>query len=132
MKYYLDTDICIFALKNHFPAIKKSLFDLSPDHIKVPSIVVAELMLGALKSKDPKKTMHLVERFLEPYEVIDFDQRAGIVYATIRQDLEKKGYLIGPNDLIIAATVLANQGTLVTHNMKEFSRVRGLLIEDWC
>lgn len=132
MKYFLDTDICIFALKNKYPTIKKSLFDLFPDHIKIPSIVEAELILGALKSVEPKKTMHLVQKFLEPYEIIDFDHSAGIVYATIRQDLEKKGSLIGPNDLIIAATVLANQGTLVTHNLKEFSKVRVLLTEDWC
>ena len=68
---------------------------------------------------------------MEPFEYISFESQAAIAYARIRYDLEKEGKSIGPNDLIIAAVVLANQGTLVTHNVNEFSRVPGLLIEDW-
>ncbi len=132
MRYFLDTDICIYALKNQFPSIKKWLLDLSPDQIKVPSIVQAELLLGALKSAHSKQFMHIIEKFLAPYEIIPFGGQEAIAYAGIRQDLEKKGVVIGPNDLIIAATVLSNQGTLVTHNTKEFTRVQGLLIQDWC
>jgi len=131
MNYYLDTDICIFALKGEFPSIKKWLQSSVPGHIKIPSIVQAELLLGALKSKDPKQTIHLIERFLEPYEIISFDSLAAIAYARIRCELEKNGKSIGPNDLIIAATVAANQGALVTHNIKEFSRIPGLITEDW-
>ena len=131
MNYYLDTDICIFALKGQFPAIKKWLQNLLPDQIKIPTIVQSELLLGALKSRDFKQTVHLVERFLAPYEVISFDEQAATAYAKIRYHLEKKGVNIGPNDLIIAATVAANQGTLITHNIREFARVPGLLTEDW-
>lgn len=131
MNYYLDTDICIFTLKGQFPSIKKWLQSSVPGRIKIPSIVQSELLLGALKSTAPKQTIHLIERFLEPYEIIPFDSQAAIAYAKIRHELEKDGKTIGPNDLIIAATVAANQGTLVTHNIKEFNRVQGLLIEDW-
>jgi len=131
MNYYLDTDICIFMLKGQFPAIKKWLQSSLPDRIKIPSIVQAELLLGALKSVEPKQTLHLVERFMEPYEIVAFDDQAAIAYARIRHELEKTGKGIGPNDLIIAATVAANQGTLVTHNIKEFACVPGLLTEDW-
>jgi len=131
MNYYLDTDTCIFGLRNQFPAIKKQLQSAIPDHIKIPSIVHAELLLGVLKSDKPKQNAHLVEKFLEPYEVVPFNTPAAIAYAKIRYDLEKDGKSIGPNDLIIAATVAANQGTLVTHNINEFSRVPGLLVEDW-
>ncbi len=131
MNYYLDTDICIFALKGQFPAIKKWLQNLLPDQIKIPTIVQSELLLGALKSRDSKQTVHLVERFLAPYEVISFDEQAATAYAKIRYHLEKKGVSIGPNDLIIAATVAANQGTLITHNIREFARVPGILTEDW-
>lgn len=131
MKYYLDTDICVFALKGRFPAIKKWLQSSAPDHIKIPSIVQSELLLGALKSANPRQTVHFIERFLEPYEIISFDSQAAIAYARIRHELEKNGKNIGPNDLIIAATVAANQGTLVTHNTKEFDRVPGLITEDW-
>ena len=131
MNYYLDTDICIFALKGQFPAIKTWLQNFLPNQVKIPSIVQSELLLGALKSKDSKQKMHLVEHFLAPFEVIPFAEQAAIAYAKIRYHLEKKGVNIGPNDLIIAATVAANQGTLVTHNTKEFAHVPGLLIEDW-
>lgn len=131
MNYYLDTDTCIFGLRGQFPTIKKQLQGSIPDHIKIPSIVHAELLLGILKSDNPKKNAHLVEKFLEPYEIVPFNAPAAIAYAKIRYELEKDGKGIGPNDLIIAATVVANQGTLVTHNVDEFARVPGLLIEDW-
>jgi len=131
MNYYLDTDTCIFALRGQFHTIKNQLQSSTPEHIKIPSIVQAELILGALKSNDPKKNAHLVEKFLAPYEVVPFNTQAAISHAKIRYDLEKEGKSIGPNDLIIAATVVANQGTLVTHNINEFTRVPGLLVEDW-
>jgi len=131
MNYFLDTDICIYCLKNDFPAIKKSLQNSTPDHIKIPSMVRAELLLGALKSTDPKQALRLTEHFLEPYEIVPFAEQEAVTYAKTRCDLEKKGVSIGPNDLIIAAVVLTHQGTLVTHNTKEFNRIPGLLLEDW-
>jgi len=70
-------------------------------------------------------------RFLEPFEVISFDDGSSVVYAKIRAALEKKGKVIGPNDLIIAATVISHKGILITHNIKEFSKISGLQIEDW-
>ena len=131
MIYCLDTDICIFALKGRFPSLKRWFQQLSCARIKIPAIVQAELFLGAFKSFNPANAMHLVEGFLEPFEVIPFGAGEAIVYAKVRADLEQSGFLVGPNDLIIAATVLAHQGTLVTHNVKEFQRVPGLLVEDW-
>ena len=131
MIYCLDTDICIFALKGRFPSLKRWFQHLSAGRIKIPSIVRAELLFGALKSTSPENSLRLVESFLEPFEIIPFDAGEAVVYAKIRLDLEKNGFLIGPNDLIIAATVLAHQGTLVTHNVKEFQRVPGLLFQDW-
>ena len=131
MNYYLDTDICIFALKDEFPTIKKELHGFTPEDIKIPSLVQAELLLGALKSANPRQEITIVERFLSPYEIIPFGKQEAVVYAKIRCDLEKKGTSIGPNDLIVAATVLAHQGVLVTHNTKEFDRIAGLLTQDW-
>jgi tRNA(fMet)-specific endonuclease VapC len=66
-----------------------------------------------------------------PFEIVSFDSRSADYYGTVRLELEKKGQLIGPNDLVIAATVLAHGGVLVTHNVKEFKRVKGLKVEDW-
>lgn len=131
MNYFLDTDTCIFALKNTFPAIKERMQALLPERIKIPSIVKAELLLGAQKSGDSKRIGSLVEGFLSPFGVIPFSDECTEIYARIRGDLEKKGQLIGPNDILIAAIVMADHGTLVTHNTKEFGRIHQLKIQDW-
>ena len=131
MNYFLDTDVCIYALKDEYPAIQKSTRSHSPDHIKISAIVKAELLLGAFKSRNPKKAFFMIEQFLGPFETIPFSDECAEIYAKIRAELEVQGKSIGANDLIIASTVLANHGTLVTHNMKEFSRVSQLKIQDW-
>ncbi|MEZ4753117.1 MAG: type II toxin-antitoxin system VapC family toxin [Bdellovibrionota bacterium] len=130
MNFFLDTNICIYLLKDTFPEVKNSLLKHKPNKIKIPSIVKAELLFGAVKSKQ-KETFKVVEQFLMPFEIISFCTISAEHYGAIRQDLEKKGKMIGANDLIIASTVLANNGTLVSHNSKEFKRVKGLEFVDW-
>ncbi len=103
----------------------------NPNTIKIPAIVVAELVHGAEKSLDPVRNLEQVKKFLMAFEIVPFDHSAAYSYGRIRADLEKKGHIIGPNDLIIAATVLSQNGILVTHNTKEFSRVTNLALEDW-
>ena len=131
MIYCLDADTCIFALRDRHPALKERFRKMSFDRIKIPSMVQAELVLGALKSFQPKEASLRVDTFLQPFEIISFGSAEAVVYAHLKADLERKGSLIGPNDLIIAATAMAHHATLVTHNTKEFSRVSGLLVEDW-
>ena len=131
MTFFLDTDICIFALRGDHPGLADAFRALKPERIKVPSIVVAELFLGAYKSSSPLTAQRAVDAFLEPFEVIPFDRHSAEAYAQVRSGLEEKGNIIGPNDLIIAATTLAHRGILVTHNKKEFSRVPGLQVQDW-
>ncbi len=131
MNYYLDTNICIYFLKGTFSSLKDRLLSHSPKEIFIPSIVKAELLYGTQKSVKRKETLKKVLMFLEPYRVVEFGDKEAFVYATIRNELEKEGKPIGPNDLIIASTVIANNGILVTRNIKEFSRIRGLKIEDW-
>jgi tRNA(fMet)-specific endonuclease VapC len=104
---------------------------LSPADVKVATIVEAELLYGAAKSSEPKRTRSIVEAFLHPFERVPFGKEAAEHYAAIRAALEKRGKPIGPNDLILAATVLAGGGTLVTHDIREFRRVPRLSIEDW-
>ena len=128
---FLDTNICIYALKGKFPAIIKHIRKLTPESISIPSIVKAELMFGASKSMFPEKTKETVRAFLLPYPIVPFDDSATEIYGNLRYNLEKKGTTIGPNDLIIAATVLSHKGSLVTHNTKEFSRIPNLKIKDW-
>ncbi len=129
--YCLDTDTCIYALRGEFPQIARRMRKTAPLSMAVPSIVRAELLLGAAKSGNPRKAGDRVGAFLLPLRVLDFDAAAADRYAEIRADLEARGLRIGPNDLIVAATVLAHGHTLVTRNTREFRRVKGLNTENW-
>ena len=104
---------------------------LSADCIFVPEMVRAELIVGALKSDRPEHHLDLVNRFLSAFALLPFSGDAVEHYAAIRVNLEKSGQIIGPNDLVIAATARAKGSILVSNNLKEFSRVPGLQCEDW-
>lgn len=129
--YFPDTDTCIDALRGRFPSIERRMRRRSPASIRVASIVQAELLLGAEKSVEPERTRSTVIAFLRPFDVADFDSAAATAYARIRAELEGRGEVIGPNDLILAATVLSRGGILVTRNAREFERVQGLATENW-
>lgn len=129
--YYLDTNTCIYFLNGKYESIRLKILSTSPNEIAIPSIVKAELLLGAYKSKNRKGNIEKVERFLEPFEIVSFDDVMTYVYADIRYKTEKRGKNVGPNDLFIAAIVKFNEGILVTNNDKEFSKIEGLKIENW-
>jgi tRNA(fMet)-specific endonuclease VapC len=128
--YFLDSNICIYYLKGSYPNLNEKLLSVPPSKIKIPAIVEAEIFVNVEKSGQ-NKIRELWEKFFETFETVTFDKTVSRQYAIIRAYLEKKGTVIGPNDLIISATVLANNGILVTHNTKEFKRVPNLIIEDW-
>ncbi|HKL85574.1 MAG TPA: type II toxin-antitoxin system VapC family toxin [Treponemataceae bacterium] len=129
--YYLDTNTCIYFLNGRYESIKHKIVETSPNKIKIPSIVKAELLLGGYNSKNKTKTLATLEQFLEPFEVISFTEEMTYTYAEIRSTLEKKGQIIGPNDVLIASIVLFYSATLITHNVQEFKRIPALKIEDW-
>jgi tRNA(fMet)-specific endonuclease VapC len=131
MSYFLDTNICIYFLKGMFPKLLAYFQKVSPEDIKIASIVNAELLLGAYKSNARVKTEEKVSKFLLPYEIVPFDSGCSMTYAKIRADLETSGKIIGANDLILSATVLANNGTLVTNNEEEFTRIKNLKVVNW-
>jgi tRNA(fMet)-specific endonuclease VapC len=131
VRYFLDTDICVYALKGGHPHVVQRMRRHAPADIKIAAIVRAELLLGALKSQSSARTKEVVDLFLAPFEVVPFGWAAAGAYAGIRFALEQKGMPIGPNDLVLAATALSEAGCLVTHNVKEFGRVKGLRVEDW-
>lgn len=131
MIYYLDSNICVYFLKGLYPSIMENIKNVNPNNIKIPSIVKAELLYGAEKSKQKAKNLTNINHFLEPFEIIPFDDDCSIVYSRIRSAIKLKGTIIGPNDYIIAATVLAKNGILVTNNTKEFARIKNLKIENW-
>jgi tRNA(fMet)-specific endonuclease VapC len=131
MKYFLDTNICIYFLNNRFPCLAGRFASQKRGDIKIPVMTAAELVYGAKKSVNREKTLSAVNDFLDNFEIVPFDNGAVGVYGEIRANLEKKGNPIGANDLIIASITLAQSGTLVTHNANEFMRIEELQIEDW-
>ncbi len=131
MPYCLDTNTCIDALRGTRPALASRFAALTPEDIRVPAMVRAELVYGALRSSDPARSKRAVQRLLAPYVLVSFDAEAADHYADIRARLDAEGTPIGPNDLVIAATARAHGLVLVTHNTAEFARVPGLQQEDW-
>ena len=129
--YLLDTNICIFALKDKFPALKKKLLTVHPDEIAVSSITVFELEYGAAKSKWGDKTREVLRQFLSSYEILPFTVEDAEVCGQIRAVLTAAGTPIGAYDVMIAAQGAARDLTVVTNNTGEFSRVPGLHLEDW-
>jgi tRNA(fMet)-specific endonuclease VapC len=130
MKFLLDTDTCIYALKRERGVVERLLAH-SPAEIAVSVITEAELRTGAAKSDSAAKTGRLVENFLRPLTIVDFVSADAAVYAQVRARLERAGKPIGPLDTLIAAHALARKLTLVSNNRREFGRVPGLDIENW-
>ena len=131
MTYFLDTNICIYLLNRSSEKLAAKILSISPDKIRIPAIVQAELLYGVEKSMKRKENLEKVNRFLSAIQILPFDEKAAFYYSKIRAKLEKSGSIIGPNDLIIASIVLSNNGTLVTNNLKEFQRVTNLKVTNW-
>jgi tRNA(fMet)-specific endonuclease VapC len=126
----LDTNVCVGVLKA-IPAVVDRLGRLTPSRLVLCSVVKAELYHGARWSSAVARNLASVERFCRPYLSLPFDDDCARVYGQIRAELKRAGQMIGSNDLMIAATAIANKVTLVTNNVGEFSRVPELLLEDW-
>jgi tRNA(fMet)-specific endonuclease VapC len=131
MPWLLDTNVWITLLKRRAPLLRRKVDALDPDMILTCSIVKAELRHGAWKYELPDLRRAQVNAAMAPYRSLPFDDAAAEHYAYIRHDLERRGEIIGPNDLKIAAICLAHGLTLVSANAGEFSRVAGLPVEDW-
>ena len=130
MKFLLDTDTCIYALKQNESVLKRLLAQ-SPEDVAVSVITEAELRTGAAKSSSPGKTLRLVENFLRPLSILEFTSDDAASYAQIRAKLERAGTPIGPLDTLIAAQAVTRKLVLVSNNEREFGRVAGLHIQDW-
>ena len=129
--YFLDSDVCIEVMRGKMPRVHELMKNSSPDMFGIPAVVEAELLFGAANSNNPEEGRYLVESFLTPFRVYPFDSLCAAQYANVRADLKRRGCMIGPNDLLIAATALANSATLISNNVREFSRVEGLMLESW-
>lgn len=126
----LDTNIVSDLLRNPDGSAAKHIAEVGPDAICVSIITAAELRYGCAKKGSAKLLAH-VEAILESVQVLAFDVPADAEYGGIRAELEAAGKTIGPNDLLIAAHAYAAGAILVTDNTGEFSRVRGLRVENW-
>jgi tRNA(fMet)-specific endonuclease VapC len=131
MTVMLDTDICIYTIRRKPISVLKRLEMLQPGMVVISAITFAELINGAKKSAYMEENLRRLNALSELIEVLPFDKDAAMAYGDVRSDLEKRGLIIGGNDLLIAAHALSLNLTLVTNNEREFSRVNGLRIENW-
>lgn len=131
MRYMLDTNICIYLIKHKPENVFQRLQELDPSDVCVSSLTYAELAYGVEKSAVVEKNRVALSLFLANIEILPFDVQAADSYGKIRADLEQKGTPIGPLDMLIAAHAQSLGYILVTNNVKEFSRVSQLKIENW-
>lgn len=131
MTWLLDTDTCIRYLNPRPSPVQERLRTHPAGQIILCDIVKMELYFGAYKSQRPEHNLAVVERFFSQFVSLPFNDAAAQLCGRIRAELTNQGRPIGPYDVQIAAIALANGATLVTHNTREFTRVPGLVVEDW-
>jgi tRNA(fMet)-specific endonuclease VapC len=130
-RYMLDTDTCSYIMKRSVPAVLRRLQAVSVTDVFMSVITKSELLYGVEVSPRRAQDAGALAAFLPYVEVFDFPDAAALHYAEIRADLKKRGALIGANDLLIAAHARCLGLTLVTNNIAEFARVKGLTLENW-
>jgi len=131
MKYMLDTNICIYIIKKKPAKIFQVFSTLNVGDICISSITYAELQYGIFKSQHKEKNKIALINFLAPIDILNFTDKAAVCYGEIRAVLEKKGQIIGAYDLLIAAHALSEGFSLVTNNIKEFSKIPRIKLLNW-
>lgn len=131
MKLMLDTNVCIYLIKERPASVLERFAAYAVGDIGISVITLAELEYGVSKSSRPAKNREALDQFVSPLEVAAFDRDATVEYGKLRTTLEKKGQSIGSMDLLIAAHALSLDVRLITRNVREFGRVPGLRVEDW-
>ncbi len=131
MKYLLDTNICIYLIKKKPESVLKIFAAKKPGDILVSSITVSELCYEIAKSSRQNENTVALEQFLYPLDVVDFTSEDALHYGRLREHAERIGKPVGAMDMLIAAQALSRGVVLVTNNVKEFSRIESLLIENW-
>lgn len=130
LKYLLDTNIVIYVLKRR-PIEVLKIFNTNASRMAISSITLSELMYGAEKSSNAAQNLEAIEEFISHLEVIPYDAKASQHYGQIKATLERKGEIIGENDIHIAAHAISQGLILVTNNLREFKRVSNLALENW-
>ena len=130
LKYLLDTNIVIYVLKRR-PKEVLAMFNANASRMAISSITLSELYYGAEKSLNTDKNLEAVEEFVSHLDVLPYDAKASQHYGQIKAALEKKGQIIGENDIHIAAHARSHGLVLVSNNVREFKRVPNLVLENW-
>jgi tRNA(fMet)-specific endonuclease VapC len=130
LQFMLDTDICIYVMKNHPPQLKERFSRLA-EQLCISSITLAELHYGAEKSVRRLANLQAIEHFTARLEVLAFSPKAAAHYGQVRAALERVGKPSGSNDMLIAAHARSEGLTVVTNNDREFARIDGLHVENW-
>ena len=131
MKYMLDTNVCIDYMRGTDQGIKNRLLACKEDELCISSITLSELLYGVNRSSNPVKNRNALYKLLVKIEVIDYGTEASEFYGIIRNELVRRGMVIGAMEMLIAAHAMSNKLVLITHNTAEFGRISGLEIEDW-
>ena len=131
MSYLLDTNICIAYLNAVEPELEARFRSVSPEEIKLCSVVKAELLYGARSSRRVQENLARLDEFFAVFDSLPFDDAAAAEYGTLRAQLRREGRPIGANDMMIAAIALTEDLTLVSRNADEFRHVAALRVEMW-
>ena len=129
--YLLDTNICIFAINKKTPQLLNTIKRKSKKDIYISSLTIAELEFGVENSQYVEKNRVALLKFISLFRILPFDDEDAVCYGKLKTKLKKKGEIIGPIDMLLAAQALSKDLIFVTNNADEFSRVDGLKIEDW-
>ncbi|RPH28331.1 tRNA(fMet)-specific endonuclease VapC [Buttiauxella warmboldiae] len=130
LKYMLDTNICIYTIKNKPQAVREA-FNQHYGRMCISSVTLMELIFGAEKSASPEKNLRVVEGFTARLDVLSYGVDAAVHTGQVRAELAKQGTPVGPYDSMIAAHARSLGLIMVTNNSREFIRVPGLRLEDW-
>lgn len=130
LKYLLDTNIVIYVLKRR-PIEVLKIFNTNASRMAISSITLSELIYGAEKSLNIDQNLEAIDEFISHLEVLPYDAKASQHYGQIKASLEKRGEIIGENDIHIAAHAISQGLILVTNNLREFQRVPHLALENW-
>ena len=131
MKYMLDTNICIYLMNCKNTKLIEKFHNRDPKELCISNITYSELMYGVEKSKKREFNFTRLLLFLSEISILNYDFNASEEYGAIRAELEKRGNIIGPNDMLIAAHAKSQNMTLITNNAKEFKRIKDLKVENW-
>ncbi|MEO8352691.1 MAG: type II toxin-antitoxin system VapC family toxin [Chthoniobacteraceae bacterium] len=131
MAWFLDANVCIHHWRGRHPHLSARWRGHPSSEVFIPVTAYGELLLGAEKSSQPDRVRAQIEQLLVAHDLVGITADVAVHYARIRMELERRGEIIGANDLWIGATALAHDAVLVTGNTGEFSRIHGLALEDW-